>query len=94
MTTAWITFILVLVPTLFMGATLPLLVSHAVARNKSVGASVGQLYFANTAGSALAALATAGFLMRELGEMKSVTLAACINIAVGLSVLLLWMREK
>ena len=91
--TGTLTFVLVLVPTFFMGATLPLLVAYVVAKNKSVGSSVGQLYFVNTAGSALAALMTAAFLMRELGESKSVAVAATINLIVGSSVLLMWLVE-
>jgi spermidine synthase len=92
--TGSLTFVLVLIPTFFMGATLPLLVAYVVSRNVSVGSSVGQLYFANTAGSALASLMTAAFLMRELGESKSVAVAATINILVGSSVLLLWAIER
>ena len=92
--TGSLTFTLVLLPTFFMGATLPLLVAYVVKKNGSVGASVGQLYFVNTAGSALASLITAAFLMRELGEAKSVAVAATINLIVGLSVLLMWFFEK
>lgn len=93
-TTGALTFTLVLIPTFFMGATLPLLVAYAVTKNGSVGPSVGQLYFANTAGSALASLMTTAFLMREYGESKSVAVAAVINLVVGASVLLLWLTEK
>ncbi len=92
--TGTLTFTLVLIPTFFMGATLPLLVAYVVERNGAVGPSVGQLYFANTAGSALASLMTAAFLMRELGESKSVAVAAAINLVVGSSVLLVWKIEK
>lgn len=92
--TGSLTFTLVLIPTFFMGATLPLLVAYVVTKNGSVGPSVGQLYFANTAGSALASLMTAAFLMRELGESKSVAVAATINLIVGSSVLLIWFLEK
>ncbi|MFN3485979.1 MAG: spermidine synthase, partial [Planctomycetota bacterium] len=41
----------VLVPTLLMGATLPLLVADAVGRSGNVGRSVGGLYFINTLGA-------------------------------------------
>jgi len=46
--TAGASFLLVLVPTILMGATLPLLVAHAVRHTGSVGRSVGMLYFVNT----------------------------------------------
>ncbi len=86
--TAALSFTLVLVPTILMGATLPLLVAFAVRESGVVGRSVGTLYFVNTAGSALAAIATAVVLMRVLGETGSVRLAALVNAIVGTSVLL------
>jgi predicted membrane-bound spermidine synthase len=89
-----LTFLLVLIPTVMMGFTLPLLVAYAVRQNGNVGSSVGQLYFVNTAGSALASLAAAAFMMGALGESKSVAVAAGINIAVGLFVLLQSMRVR
>jgi predicted membrane-bound spermidine synthase len=89
-----LTFLLVLIPTVMMGFTLPLLVAFAVRQNGNVGSSVGQLYFVNTAGSALASLAAAAFMMGALGESKSVAVAAGINIAVGLFVLMQSMRVR
>ena len=52
--TALVTLALVIVPTLLMGATLPLLVGHLVRRSGNVGASVGQLYYVNTLGAGAA----------------------------------------
>lgn len=83
-----LTILLVVIPTVLMGVTLPLLVAYRVVDNFNVGESVGQLYFVNTAGSALASLACAAFLMGTLGELKSVLLAASLNISVGAFVLL------
>jgi MFS family permease len=61
-TVATVNFALLLVPTSLMGATLPLLVTHATLRTRSVGTSIGRLYFANTLGAAVAAiLAVFGF---------------------------------
>src|ERR1700681_4932538 len=47
---------LVIVPTLLMGATLPLLVSHLVHRSGHVGSAVGILYYVNTLGAGAACL--------------------------------------
>ena len=82
-----LTFAFVLAPTLLMGATLPLLVAFAVRESGAVGRSVGMLYFVNTAGSALAAIAAALVLMGALGETGSARLAALVNMAVGTFVL-------
>jgi spermidine synthase len=85
--TAALTFLLVLLPTTLMGATLPILVAHLVRISANVGASVGMLYFVNTLGSAMACLAAAGFLMRSLGESGCVACAAAINFTVGTAAL-------
>ena len=80
---------LLLVPTLLMGATLPLLAAHFVRETDNVGESVGILYCVNTLGSALACAAAATVLMRVLGEAGTVRVAVVVNLAVGVSGLLL-----
>ena len=77
------TFGLLLVPTLLMGATLPILTAHLVERSRHVGKSVGLLYFANTLGSGVACFLAALVLMRLLGLSGSVLVAAIGNIVVG-----------
>jgi MFS family permease len=84
-----VTFALVLAPTVLMGSTLPLLVAYAVRANRNVGRSVGMLYFVNTAGSAVAAFATAVWLLGRFGQADTVRIAAIVNVAVGGSALLL-----
>jgi spermidine synthase len=81
--TALVTFLLVLFPTLLMGATLPLLVEDQVRRSHNVGRSVGTLYFVNTLGSALASFAAGFALMGQLGQAGTVWVAACLNLAAS-----------
>jgi spermidine synthase len=76
-------FLLLIVPTMLMGATLPLLVEQLVRSSRSVGYSVATLYFVNTLGSAIAGYVCAVILLRTFGQSGSVTLAACINTVVG-----------
>jgi len=83
--TGIVTFALVLVPTVLMGATLPLLVAYAVAVSGNVGWSVGTLYWVNTAGSALAACLTVGILLPRLGLQRSVWVAAACNAVVSIA---------
>jgi spermidine synthase len=82
-----VTALIVMVPTTFMGATLPLLVSYLVRTSGNVGRSVGLLYFVNTAGSAVAAFVAVLFLLGSLGESRSTLVAAAVNLAVGSLVL-------
>jgi MFS family permease len=81
--TGVVAFCLLLVPTLLMGSTLPLLSEHFVRRTGNVGESVGLLYGVNTLGSGLACLVAALFLMHALGERGSVWVAVCLNLVVG-----------
>jgi predicted membrane-bound spermidine synthase len=78
-----ITFLLVLFPTTLMGATLPLLVADGVRTSGNVGRAVGVLYFVNTLGSGVAALASVVILMGRLGQTRTVYLAAAINLTVS-----------
>jgi spermidine synthase len=75
--------LLLLVPTILMGATLPLLVEHLVWRTNRVGESVATLYFVNTFGSAVACYLCASFLLRVFGQSGSVNFAAILNALVG-----------
>jgi len=89
-----LTFALVLIPTILMGATLPLLVTQLVRISGHVGRSVGMLYFVNTLGSAVACFAAALWVMRVMGMSGSVWLAAGINAAIGVGVLFLHFRWR
>lgn len=84
-----ISFSLVVIPTILMGSTLPLLVTYMVSQSRNVGQSLGMLYFVNTLGSAVACFVAAGVMMRLLGQSGSVAAAAVINACVGSGVLAL-----
>jgi len=86
-------FLLLIVPTVLMGATLPLLVEQLVNSARSVGYSVATLYFVNTLGSAVACYVCAVILLRNLGQSGSVTMAACLNTLVGATAFLYGRRE-
>ena len=92
--TFFITFGLVLLPTCLMGATLPLLVAFLVRSSGNVGRSVGALYFVNTIGSALAALATAVFLLGYFGQTASIGIAAGLNGIASAGIFALWWRAR
>jgi predicted membrane-bound spermidine synthase len=92
--TGLLSFALVLVPTVLMGATLPLLVAQLVRFSGNVGRSVGVLYFVNTLGSAAACFVAALVTMPYLGMSGSVRVAAALNILVGSAILLLQFRWR
>jgi predicted membrane-bound spermidine synthase len=82
-----LSFAMVLLPTVMMGATLPLLTAHLVRLSGNVGRSVGVLYFVNTLGSAAACFLAALVTMPDLGMSGSVGVATAINAVVGTAVL-------
>src|SRR5258708_5347151 len=84
---------LLLVPTVLMGATLPLLVEQLVRGSGSVGNSVSRLYFVNTLGSAIACYLCATFLLRNYSQSGAVSLAAVLNTVVGATAYLYARRE-
>jgi spermidine synthase len=89
-----VTFLLVLLPTLLMGSTLPLLVAHFVRATGNVGRSVGTLYFVNTLGSALASAGAVLFVLGHAGQLGTVRLAATLNVTVSLFAYLAHRRSQ
>jgi len=69
-------------PTAFMGATLPLLARHAVRSEDQIGSRVGVLYAVNTAGAIAGTLCTAFVLLPELGLRRTVWVGAALNASV------------
>ena len=84
-------FLVVLVPTACMGATLPLLARHAVRREEQIGRRVGTLYALNTAGAVLGTLVAAFVLLPSLGLGATVLVGVAVNAVVfGIAALLAW----
>jgi len=87
-------FILVFVPTVLMGATLPLLTAHRVGQTGHVGRSVSWLYFVNTLGAAGGAFLAAFALLGTFGLSGTVKAAAALNLISAALVLLLWRKSR
>ncbi len=75
-------FLILLVPTSLMGATLPLLARQAVREPRQIGRRIGTLYAANTAGAAAGTLAAAFLLLPRVGLGPTVWVAAAVNALV------------
>ena len=75
-------FLILMVPTAMMGATLPLLARHAVRHDDELGRRVGVLYAVNTAGAVAGTLLAAYVLLPALGLRHTIWCAAGINLAV------------
>jgi len=76
-------FVALAVPTVCMGATLPLLARHVVQSDRQIGRRVGLLFTFNTVGAVAGALATTGWLLPGLGLTRTIWSAAAINLIVA-----------
>ncbi len=81
-------FLILLVPCVLMGATLPVLTEFfTIQFPAGFGRVLGTLYTVNTLGAALGALATDFILVRYLGVFESALCAVAFDTVVGLSAL-------
>lgn len=89
-----VTFLLLIFPTFLMGATLPVLTSFFNRYILNIGESIGTLYFYNTLGAAIGALATGFILFNYITLSQTIYLAAGLNIFIALIIFLKYGREN
>jgi predicted membrane-bound spermidine synthase len=92
--TGLLAFLLIFIPTLFMGATLPLLVAQLVKETAQVGKSVSWLYAVNTTGAAAGAFIAAFVVLGRFGQNGSVKLAALLNVIAAVTILAVWLGRR
>lgn len=79
-------------PTLVLGALFPLLTRTLAAGSRDPSATVGDVYFVNTLGSATGAFLAGFLLIPWLGLSRTMTLAVAINL-LSAAVILLWQSQ-
>jgi len=84
---AAICFGVMLVPTICLGMTLPLVSRIATAEVARTGRSVGAVFSVNTLGTVLGAVVTGMWLMPWLGLARTLALGIALNAGVGVLVL-------
>ncbi|NRA31339.1 MAG: fused MFS/spermidine synthase, partial [Parvularculaceae bacterium] len=83
------TFLVLVIPTAAMGATLPLLSRYAITEDEQVGPRIGLLYGVNTMGAVLGALAAGFIFLPQLGLYGALFVGAFVNLIVfGIAVIL------
>ena len=78
-------FAVLIVPTVLMGATLPLVLKASTFRSSSLAEQVGLLYGSNAAGAIVGTLAAGLYLIPTLGIQRTFFVAAGLNILIGAS---------
>ena len=87
-------FVVLLVPTMLMGLTLPVLSASSLVRRSTFGARVSALYAVNTAGAVTGAVLAGFYLIGAIGIERSFQLGAALNIAIGLLAIALSRRVE
>jgi len=77
-----VAFIVLALPTGFMGATLPLLTRHAVTSDRQVGPRVALLYGTNTAGAVFGTVVAAFLLLPKFGLSGTIWFGVAVNAVV------------
>ncbi len=80
-------FAVMIVPTLLLGAVLPLVTTIYVRNRKDVGKRVGTAYSANTVGSIVGAVLTGFVFIPLLGAKGSLLLLSSVNVLLGIILL-------
>ncbi|MBN2287942.1 MAG: fused MFS/spermidine synthase [Candidatus Glassbacteria bacterium] len=75
---------ILLVPTVLMGGTLPVMGRFLVRAPAEVGSVMGRLYGLNTLGAVAGSFAAGFWLIASYGEAATVYIAAACNLAVGI----------
>jgi predicted membrane-bound spermidine synthase/Flp pilus assembly protein TadD len=90
-----LSFILLVFPTLLMGATLPVLSRFFVRSFSQFGRRVGDLYATNTLGAVIGCAAGGFLLIPTLGMRATVFVAATVNMVIAVLILIVdRIREK
>jgi spermidine synthase len=93
---ALLLFVSLLVPTFFMGASLPLLSRALASRLERAASVIGVLYGVNTLGAATGALVSTWVLVPRLGLDGSIRVGVLFNVLCALVVLptIAWLRPR
>jgi len=87
-------FSLVLIPTILMGATLPIMAKYFVTEEAHTGKQVGYLYSINTFGAAAGCLLAGYFFIEHLGVLQTAFLAGSVNIFIGILCILRFKKSE
>lgn len=85
-------FVVLLLPTMLMGATLPLVVRSTIVSKGVLGPRVGLLYAINAGGAITGAILAGFYLIGAVGMSRTFLVAAILNACVGIGAWLLPVR--
>lgn len=83
-----VSFVVMLVPTVLIGATFPLVAKIYATRLSDVGADVGKVYAVNTLGNIAGAIVPVFVILPLIGIGKGILIMAALNGAIGALILM------
>lgn len=87
-------FIIMLIPTLLMGATLPLVSKIITGRIENVGLEIGTIFSLNTFGAIFGSFLASFMLIPVIGMTKTGAFGAFVNIGIGVIVFVAYIRTN
>jgi spermidine synthase len=87
-------FSLMLIPTVMMGATLPIMCKYFVTDETNLGRNISYLYALNTFGAAVGCLVAGYFLIGHLGVLETTFIAAALNIFIGVTCIFIFKKGE
>lgn len=84
----FLSFILLFIPTVAMGVSFPAFCKVYTSSINKIGEKIGGIYLVNTIGSIIGPLVAAFLLIPLLGVVKSIIVIACINLFLGVLILI------
>ncbi|MGB9597173.1 MAG: fused MFS/spermidine synthase, partial [Candidatus Poribacteria bacterium] len=87
-------FIILLIPTTFMGGTLPTMTRAITGKIDRLGWAVGSLYALNTFGAVIGCFMAGFVLIKVMGITATTILSASINIIIALIVLIIFAKRE
>ncbi len=87
-----LSFLIVFVPTFFMGGTFPVLVKFFTGREKNASVQIASLYGINTLGAVLGTVLAGFLLLPQLGIRYTLAITVLLNVGIGL--LSLWLSSR
>jgi len=79
---------LMLIPTLLLGMSFPILIKIVAKGHEHVGRGTGQIYASNTLGAIFGSLLMGFLILPQLGSQKSLTLTATLNLLLAVALFL------
>jgi spermidine synthase len=87
-------FILLLIPTILMGGTLPLLISYLVKKEGHFGKNFSLLYGLNTFGAVAGVLLSGFITIGFFGEQWTINIGVVLNLAVSIAAFVLYKKTN